>query len=169
MLTPDQQKLVEEAAQWVPACVKAFIQNMPCLRDAASMCDLESAAYLGCCLAARTYNPTKGKVSAYFGVAIKNAMLKEIQKEIKAGSTSVYRISLSAAEKRSKARREQPPSAISPFMKLTEEERSLIERHVVGSHSFRSLGRQEGCDPRTAKRRVMASIDKLRQEFDDSP
>jgi DNA-directed RNA polymerase specialized sigma subunit len=169
MLTPDQQKLVEEAAQWVPACVKAFLKNMPCLRPVATMCDLDGAAYLACCSAARTYNPEKGSVSAYFSVAIKNAMLQEIQREIATGSTSVYRISPKAAEKRMPVPKSPEPSAIGPLLELTEEERGWIERHVFDGHSFRSLGRQEGCDPRTAKRRLIASLDKLRQVFDDSP
>lgn len=169
MLNPDQQKLVEEAARMVPACVQAFLRNMPCLRPVAGMCDLDSAAYLACCSAAKTYNPNKGSVSAYFSVAIKNGILQEIQKEIATGSTSIYRISPKAAEKRMPVSKEPEPSAIGPLLQLTEIERSWIERHVFDGASFRSLGRQEGCDPRTAKRRLMASLDRLRQVFDDSP
>jgi RNA polymerase sigma factor (sigma-70 family) len=170
MLTPDQQKLVEEAIELVPVCLNVFLKTMPCLREVAKACDLESAAYLACCKAARTYRKDAGTgVSAYFSVAIKNAMLREVQNEIKTRSSSIYRISLDAAEKRQPPQRQQEPAAMQSLLSLTAEERSWIERHVFESTSFRAFGREAGCDPRTAKRRLQSHLDKLRQAYEEEP
>ena len=49
------------------------------------------------------------------------------------------------------------------------QERSWIERHVFESTSFRAFGREAGCDPRTAKRRLQSHLDKLRQAYEEEP
>lgn len=168
-LTPEQQRLVEEASRWVPNCVKIFLQNMPCLREVANLCDLESAAYLACCKAAKTFDPTKGNMSAYFGVAIKNGILREIQTEMKTGSTSIYRISPQEAERRMAVTNKSRERVMESLLALTEEERRWIEMYVFDEASFRSIGRREGCDRRVAKKRVLTHIDKLRRACDDTP
>lgn len=169
MLTKEQQRLAEEASRWVPRCVAAFLNNMPCLREAARLCDLESAAYLAVCKAARTYNPDRGAAPTYFGIAIKNAMLREIQNEMKTGSTSIFRISPEECERRMPVRKTAEESAIACLLAMTAEEREWIESFVFDGASFRALGRQAGCDARTAKRRLLAHIEKLRKACDDSP
>ena len=168
-LTPEQQKLVEDSAKWVPYFVKMFLKNMPCLRSAAQLCDLESAAYLACCRAAKTFDPAKGNASAYFSIAIKNGMLQEIQREMRTGSTSVYRISPVEAERRMKATSSRIEPVMKAMLTLTEEERARIEEFVFEKGSFNSFGRQDGCNPKRAKRIFMASIAKLRRAIDDTP
>lgn len=169
MLTPEQQKLVEDSAKWVPYFVKVFLKNMPCLREAAQLCDLESAAYLACCRAARTFDPARGNPSAYFSTAIKNGMLREIQREMRTGSTSIYRISPAAAERRMKFSAARAESVMKAMLTLTEEERSRIEEFVLEKGSFNAFGRRDGVSPKRAKRVFLDSLAKLRHAIDDTP
>jgi DNA-directed RNA polymerase specialized sigma subunit len=170
MLNADQQKLVEEAIKLVPVCINVFMQTMPCLRSVAASCDLESAAYMACCKAAKTYDPSRSKnLSAYFSVAIKNGMLREVQNELKTQAHSVLRLSLSQAQQRQKPKSQPPDAAISSLMRLTEQEREWIERFVFEETSFNALGRDAGCAPKTAKRKLMSHLDRLRQAYEDEP
>jgi len=168
-LTPEQQQLAKDAAKWVPRYVKLFIDSMPCLRSAASMCDLESAAYLACCNAARTYKPSKGGPSAYFSVAIKNAMLREIQKEISTGSTSVYRISVEESQRRCPPNTKLREVAMTCLKGMDPEEREWIESYVLEGASIRSLGRRFGLDFRNTEKRLFAILEKLRRAVNDAP
>lgn len=168
MLTPDQQRLVEEAVKMVPVCLNVFLKCMPCLRSVAESCDLESAAYLACCKAAVTFDPARHEhFSTYFSVAIKNGMLREVQNEMKSQSHSILRVSLDQAQKRQPPKSPPSTAAVNSLLKLTEEERSWIERHVFDGTSFRAFGRESGCDHRTAKKRLKSRLDKLRQAWED--
>lgn len=172
MLTPDQQRLVEQAIKLVPVCVAAYKKSLPWLHKVMRLCDLESAAYLACCKAARTYDPSRGVgISAYFSVAIRNAMSREISNEIRSGSTSIARIPLLESDER--VREVMTTIAEDPVFRalqsLTDEERSWIERHVFDGTSYRAFGREANCDPRTAKRRIRCHLDKLRQAYEDDP
>ena len=170
MLTPDQQGIAEEAMKLVPVCIRTFLNAMPCIRQVAECCDLESAAYFACCKAAKTYDPTRGVgVSAYFSVAIKNAMLREVQKEIKTQAHSIKRIPLEEIHRRQPPKREQGESALPALLQLTEEERDWIEQYVFEGASFRAFGRQSGRDPRTAKKILKSHLDKLKTAFEEQP
>lgn len=172
MLTPDQQRLVEEAIKIVPVCVASYKRALPWLRKVMRLCDLESAAYLACCKAARTYDPNRGVgISAYFSVAIRNAMSREISNEIRSGSTSIARIPLLESDARvlEAMTTIADDPVFSALGALTEQERSWIERHVFDGTSYRAFGRESNCDPRTAKRRLRAHLDKLRDAYEDSP
>lgn len=170
MLTPDQQKLVEEAVKMVPVCLNVFLKCMPCLRPVAESCDLESAAYLACCKAAVTFDQSRPEYfSTYFSVAIKNGMLREVQNEMKTHSHSIMRVSLEQAQKRQPPKSPPSDAAVNSLMRLTEDERSWIERFVFDGTSFRAFGREADCDHRTAKKRLMSRLDKLRQAYEDDP
>jgi len=168
-LTPEQQKLASDAAKWVPRCVKRFIDSMPCLRSAASLCDLESAAYLACCKAARTYKPSKGNPSAYFSVAIKNAMLREIQREISTGSTSIYRITIEESQRRTPPIKGLRETATACLKNMEPEEREWIESYVIEGASIRSLSRRFGLDFRNTEKRLFGYLEKLRRAVNDAP
>lgn len=162
--------MAEEAAKLVPVCIRVFLRHMPCLRPVAQVCDLESAAYVACCKAARTYDPGRGVgVSAYFSVAIRNAMLREVQKEIKTQAHSIKRISLDEAGRRQPPKREASEAAMPAMLKLTDEERDWIESFVFDGTSFRAFGRQAECDPRTAKKLLKSRMNKLRDLVEDEP
>lgn len=169
-LTPEQQALAEEAAKLVPVCIKVFLRQLPCLRAIAQVSDLESAAYVACCKAARTYDPTRGVgVSAYFSVAIRNAMLREVQREIKSRAHSIQRISIEEAGRRQPPKREALEAALPALLELTEEERDWIESAVFDGTSFRAFGRRASCDPRTAKRLLKSYLAKLKDLVEDQP
>lgn len=170
MLTPEQQSLAEEAAKLVPVCISAFLRQLPCLRAVAQLCDLESAAYVACCKAARTYDPSRGVgISAYFSVAIRNAMLREVQKEIKTRAHSIQRIPLSEIHNREPPKKTEADVAIPAMMQLSDEEREWIESFVFDGKSFRAFGRTAGCDPRTAKKMLKSHLDRLRGMVDEQP
>lgn len=175
MLTPDQQRLVEEAIKLVPVCVSVFKRSMPCLRKVAGRCDLESAAYLACCRAARTFDPNRGVgISAYFSVAIKNGMLHEVQAELKSRSTSIQRIPLTENDLRLQVAARQEGAMSRAFMTLTQEERDLIERRmaggVVNDHRERDkIPSKRKWRAHMTRRKLRASLDKLRKAYDDMP
>ena len=166
-LTEEQKKIAEQAIELIPACMAAFWKNFPCLREVSGICDLESAAQLACCKAARTYNPEKCGISAYFSVAIRNAFLKEIQKEIRTRSTSIYRISLEQAEQRSVPERPETEAALPALQDMPEEIRAWIESYVFDGGNFSVLGRRHGVHRRTAKKRLMSYLDRLREDYED--
>jgi DNA-directed RNA polymerase specialized sigma subunit len=170
MLTPEQQAIAEQAMKLVPVCVRTFLKNMPCIRQVAECCDLESAAYFACCRAARTYDPTRGVgLSAYFSVAIKNGMLQEVQKELKSQSHSIKRIPLDEIHRRQPPKREQGEQALPALLELAEDEREWIEQNVFEGASFRAFGRQTGRDPRTAKKILKSHLDKLKTAVERRP
>lgn len=169
-LTPEQQKLAEEAAKLVPVCIAVFLRRLPCLRSVAQICDLESAAYVACCKAARTFDPTKGVgISAYFSVAIRNAMLREVQKEIKSQSHSIRRIPLEEIYNRAPVKQPKAEAAMPAMLHLTDEEREWIEEFVFDGKSFRAFGRKAGCAPRTAKKMLKGHLDRLKDLLDEQP
>jgi len=169
-LTPEQQKVAEEAAKLVPVCLAVFMKHLPCLRAIAQVSDLESAAYVACCKAAKTYDPERGAgVSAYFSVAIRNAMLREVQREIKSRAHSIQRISLDEAGRRQPPKREASEAALPAMLKLSDEEREWIESFVFDGTSFRAFGRQAKCDPRTAKKVLKSRLAKLKDLVEDQP
>ena len=82
MLTRKQQALAEEAMELLPVCLKDFRNRYPFLRAIAQVADLESAALLAITKASRTYDPERAGISAYFSKTIRNACLREIEKEL---------------------------------------------------------------------------------------
>ena len=167
-MTPDQQTLVEEAIKLVPICVRVFLKSAPGLRGVVRHDDLESAAYLACCKAARTFDRGRGVgVSAYFSVAIRNGMLREIQRELRRRQRNQNQIPMEIAEK------ERPPDpagsdVFASLATLPEEERRWIERHLFEGISLRALGRQSGVSVKTVKKRLLLFLDKVKFVHDDS-
>ena len=174
MLTPDQQKLVVEAIKLVPVCVSVFKRSMPCLREVAGRCDLESAGYLACCRAAKTFDPSRAGISAYFSVAIKNGMLREVQKELKSRSGSISRIPFVEQDIRLQVAAKEPSAMSRAIMTLTEEERTLIEKRMSGGAVVDLRQRQEPSSKKKwkaqqARQRLKSSLDKLRRAYEDTP
>ncbi len=166
-MTAAQQAVAVRAMALIPACLRDFYKRFACLRPVAANCDLEGAAMLAVCTAARTYDEERAGLSAYFSVAIKNGCLREVQKEIRSQSHSHYRITFEALTQRVKVKNSQvepSESKVFPTMMagLTETERNWIESWVFDKTSLRAFGRQSGKDPRTAKRLLLSYLDKCR-------
>jgi len=169
MLTKEQQKVAEQALPLVKVCIASFSRAYPCLRKVAACCDLEGAAYLAVRRAAKTYNPDKAGISAYFSIAIRNAMLQEVQREMRTQAHSIRRIPLEQVNAREPPKEGQPAVALAALLELTEEERDWIERWVFDGTSFRAFGRESGRDPRTAKKILKARLMKLKDRIEDQP
>lgn len=159
MLTPDQQRIAEQAMEIVPACLADFRRRYRCFGEIADRADLESVAYLTICQAARTYDPSKSGLSAYFSRAIINRCLSEIGREIKSRMHSIYRISLEAAEAR------QPPEAgpdrdtLIDFSCLPDEVREVVEARVFDQQSYRVFAEKNGVTIRQARRVITSHLD----------
>lgn len=169
MLTPDQQVLVEEAIQLVPTCVRVFLKAMPRLRGVVRQSELESAAYLACVKAARTFDPSRGVgVSCYFSVAIKNGMLREVLQEIRRRGRSRCMLTVEEVELVVLQRRKAPTDALASLSAMEDHERRMIEQHLFEGVSFRELGRIYGISGKSAKKKFMSYLDKAKEIHDDS-
>ena len=162
MLTDDQRRLAEKAMELVPVCLADFRRRYACFRVISEQADLESAALLAITRAARTYDPNRAGISAYFSRAIRNACLREIERELRSNSHSVYRISYEAAEYR------EPPKAqpladplLTAIQDMSPEDRRVIEERVLHNKSIRAFADDWGCSTRQAKKRIMIRLDRL--------
>lgn len=169
MLTPEQQRLAEEALELVPVVLSTFKRRYACFQAMFDRVDLESAAYLAVTRAARTYDPKKAGVSAYFSRAIVFTCLREIENELKHGAWSPYRITLEAAEHRQP--QESKPLAdpmLAAIQNLSEADRRIIEERVFDNKSIRAFAREWGISTRQAKRQIMCRLDRLAEHWRDS-
>lgn len=170
MLTPEQQAIAEEAVRLIRPVYVAFHRRMPCLRAMMKVCDLEGAAQLAVCKAAKTYDPERGVgVSAYFSVAIKNAFLREIEREMKSMAHSIRRIPIEEVDMRATPKMPVNEAAMPALLKLTDEDRAWIESYVFDGGSFKSLARDHDIDHRFAKRLIKARLGRLRNAVEDEP
>ena len=171
MLTRKQQALAEKAMELLPVCLNDFRNRYPFLREIAKVADLESASLLAITKASRTYDPEKAGISAYFSKAIRNACLKEIEKEIRSRSHSVYRISFEMLEKRQERDRDSEPLAdpiMSELVNLSLEDMSDIESRAFENKSIRAFSREWGISVRQAQKKLMVKLDKLSDCWRDS-
>ena len=170
MLNAIQQGYATEALAFVSPCIDYFLNHYPCLREVVDPEELNSAALFACATAAKTYDPNKAGISAYFSRAIIHELLKSCRREIRSRSRSVYRVSLTVAERR-QAVRCQPlaDAAVLALTTLTERDREWIEAHCFEQQSVRSLARQHGVSARQATKILRARLSKLRKATVDQP
>lgn len=170
MLTVEQQRLAEKALELVPVVLVRFKQRYACFSSLWNQVDLEGAAHVAITRAARTFDPEKAGVSAYFSRAIINSCLTAVEKEIKSNLCSPYRISLAAAEHR-QPRQEQPMAdpMLTAIQNLSDEDRRIIEERVFDSKSIRAFAREWNISTRQARKRIMCRLDKLADHWRDSP
>jgi RNA polymerase sigma factor (sigma-70 family) len=169
MLTPEQQALAEEAMELLPVCLNDFRNRYPFLRAIAAVADLESAALLAITKAARTYDPNRAGVSAYFSKTIRNACLREIENEIKSRSHSHYRISFEMLEARMDVENEPLADPImSELVNLSEEDMRDIEARAFENKSIRAFSREWGISTRQAKKKLMVKLDRLAEAWRQS-
>ena len=167
-LSAEQQGYVEKAAPVIRACISAFVLKNPDLRDLAKRCDLEAAAEQAACLAALTYDPTKAGISAYFSVAIRRALFKEIQARQRherrmQSAWELCKPALNPHIERMKRRATQALQMLSPY------EKRLLEDHLIEGVTLKRLGREQDLDPRIIRKRINSAIDRLRDAEKDLP
>jgi RNA polymerase sigma factor (sigma-70 family) len=166
MLTDEQRSLVESAMPVVPKVIAAFWKKYPHLRKPLGRIDAECVANLAICKAARTYDPSKSKVTTYFSTAIRNALLKEIDKTRRLRYDSPLRVPLEMAM-RTVAAEETPYTRLQlAIARLPPKTRRLVYARFYQGRSLRELGQQSGCDSRTIRRRLEAALKKLESLLD---
>jgi len=152
-------------------CIDYFIRSYPCLRGVIEPEEMQSAAFFACASAARTYQPEKAGISAYFSRAILHELLKSCQRELKHGTRSVYRISMKALEQRQRVKKQHSLAdpTLAAFQLLSDVDRSWIERHVFEGVSIRALSRAEQVSSRQARKLLRLRLDRLRKSSYDQP
>jgi len=175
-LNKEQQLLVEQNLSIIPKVIAAFNKKMPCLRQVAKCCDLESAAYLAICKAARTYNPDHPAAAApstYFYRAIHHALLREVQREINSNAHSIARIPLDEIYNRQRVTREEIQIAYKVLGSIPEQQRDWIERMVLyGSRNgggFANFARESGIDHRRVRKIILEILERLALAAEDLP
>jgi RNA polymerase sigma factor (sigma-70 family) len=166
MLSDAQKKYAEQAIALVEPCIAFFIQTYPCLRGVLSEAEMLSAAYYACAAAAKTYDPQRAGVSAYFSKSIMHELLKSCRREIRSDAQSVYRIPLDEVEQRWRKRpqddRESRVKAMEQSLAaLPSRDRNWITAFVE-CRSMREVSRKTGVPIRRVTREVNASLQVLR-------
>lgn len=161
-LTAEQQRLAEQAMEIVPKAIVAFRCRYPSLRRQVATIDATSVAYLAICKAAATYDPEQSKVTTYFSMAIRNALLKEIDKNRRMRYDSPDRVPMELAEALAVSRQHGFSTRIqAAIARLPAKSRRLIHLRFFRGLSLREIGEQSACDPRTIQRRLAVALDCL--------
>ena len=176
MLDDKQQKLVEDSLHIVPKVITAFVKKYACLREVARCCDLESAAYLALCTAARTYDPDRPDAAApttYFYRAIHNGLLREVQKEINTQAHSIARIPLEEVHNRSKPEPPKHEVAFEVLQNISDRDRDWIERYILyGARSdggYATFSRESGIDHRRVRKIILDLVEELSRLVENHP
>jgi len=160
-LTEAQQLLAEEAMAVVPKAIIAFRCRYPSLRKPLRQIDSTSVAYLAICRAATTYNPDVSKVTTYFSMAIRNALLKEIDRNRRARYDSPDRVPMELAEALAIAPHSMATKLQTAIARLPGKYRKLIHMRYYKGLSLREIGEHARCDPRTIRRRLASALEVL--------
>lgn len=153
----------------VPKALAAFARRYPSLRKQLRSIDSESVAYLAICRAARTYDPAQSKVTTYFSMAIRNAVLKEIDRNRRHRYDAPERVPMEMAEALAAGGKNLATRLQGAVARLPAKSRRLIHARFYKGLSLREIGEQAGCDPRTIQRRLAAALYILQRLLDSEP
>jgi DNA-directed RNA polymerase specialized sigma24 family protein len=172
MLTEDQRQYAQTAidSDLPSKCIDYFLKNYPCLREVLDPDEMQASAYYACTSAAKTYDPSRAGISAYFSKAILHELLKGCKRELKHGSRSLYRISLRAIERRQKV--EKQPLAdplLAALRSLPPEEVTYVTQHYREGVSIRSMAVQCNITTRQIGNRIRAGLRKIGESIEDQP
>lgn len=168
-LTDEQRALAERALEIVPKAIYAFRCRYPTLRKRLSRIDAESVAYMAVCKAAVTYNAAKSQVTTYFSMAIRNALLKEVDKERRYRYDAPNRVPMELAEALATARYGLATKLQTAIARLPAKSRRLIYLRFYRGMSLREIGEQAQCDPRTIGRRLAVALEALQSLLQSEP
>lgn len=159
-LTPEQQRLAEDALQYVEVCVASFVRANPSYRRMLRHCDLDSTAQLAVVQASLTYDPAKSQPQTYYGAAIRHALLKEVRRVKRSREGDDGRIALpkALALKLEGASRED---ALLCLETLPQYSRSVVQRHVLHHKSMAQIAREDKVAWQTVKARLTQAYDQL--------
>jgi RNA polymerase sigma factor (sigma-70 family) len=168
-LTDEQRQLAEQAMEIVPKAIIAFRCRYPTLRKQVASIDAESVAYLAICRAATTYDPAQSKITTYFSMAVRNALLKEIDRNRRARYDSPDRVPLELAEALAIAPSSMSTKLQTAIARLPAKARKLIHLRFYKGLSMREIGEQSRCDPRTIRRRLSVALEMLQTLLQSEP
>lgn len=167
MLSDSQRATAEQALELVGPCISYFLDNYPCLREVMTIEDMQSAAAYACASAAKTYDPTRAGISAYFSRAILHELLKSCQRELK--GNGVWRVSLAVAEVRMPLGKlaeddpaeSMPAPVIEALASMSAEDRRWIQSCTIEGVSVREMSRREGISTRQGAKLLRAKLSRL--------
>ena len=170
-LSEQQSQYVAEALAIIPAAVRTFRKRHPAWRACLGRLDVESICHLAICKAATTYNPARSQVTTYFSMAMRNALVKAVQKEyryVQAGRAPTQEaIEARAAEARLTERLQG--SVQEALSKLPPRSKFLLHLKFARKMSLRQLAEHSGRDARTIQNWLNEAMDQmetlLRSEF----
>lgn len=165
-LTPQQQRTAEEALQYVEPAVTMYRLRNPSYRKAFRVIDAFSVARYAVADAARTYDPAKSQPTTYFSCAIRNALYREVQKWKRSREGSAERMHLDKVIDNHLTDDAQP-IALECLKQLPDEQRDLIERHLLDGQSLLAIGDLIGRDWRTVRSRISRSLAQLSRCWQD--
>jgi RNA polymerase sigma factor (sigma-70 family) len=165
-LTRQQQLVAENALQFVEPAVTMYRLRNPSYRKAFRVIDAFSVARYAVADAARTYDPAKSQPTTYFSAAIRNALYREIQKWKRSREGAAERMHL---EKLLDNHTDEvlPPIALECLNHLPDEQRDLVERHLLDGQSLLAIGDLIGKDWRTVRGRIARSLEQLHECWQD--
>lgn len=167
-LNKRQQRVAEQALQFVKPSVAVFSKRNPDLRAAISRVDMISVANHAVCLAAFTYDETKSKPTTYFGSAIRHALYREVLNQQKQDGRYVPTGSIiDPVPNRNRTRQEM--RALKALRLLSVYDRTLLEDRLIEQVTLEQLGEEQAIDPRTVSKRVKEAVEKLRTAEHDLP
>jgi len=151
----------------VEPAIKAFLSRNPGLRHTARRSDLESVAMQAVCMAALTYDPAKSKITTYFSTAIRHAIAREIFGQQRRDRR--FSLQSKPVDPKPRLPGKEMQFAYKALRMLPDEQRRLIEDRVIEQVTLGQLGREQGVDPRTIAKRVLAAVALLRHAAQDLP
>lgn len=153
----------------VPKAIIAFRCRYPTLRKQVAQIDATSVAYLAICRASTTYDPAQSKITTYFSMAVRNALLKEIDRNRRARYDAAERIPMDMAEMLVSAPQRASTKVQTAIARLPAKYRRLIHLRFFKGLSLREIGEQAKCDPRTIRRRLSSALGVLETLLDSEP
>lgn len=157
-LTAEQQGYVEDAVKIIPVVIAAFLRSNPNDKEISGRVDLVGTAQTAVCLAALTYDPAKAGISAYFSVAIRRLLTKEIASRRRhEGRMRVgWGITVEPASPPAMGRMTKALSM------LPLDEKQLIEDYYVSGVTLERLSREQNSHIKTVRKRIRRALEKLR-------
>lgn len=172
-LTAKQQQYVADALRIMPAAVRTFRSRHASWRGVMARIDVDSVAHLAICKAARTYDPARSRVTTYFSMAIRNALVKACRKEFRYVQATTERVSVARdpdLEHLGRRRTEQLQGAVQlALAQLPDRAKLVLHLKYARRMSLRQIAEVSGRDARTIQRiladAVMTLETLLRNDF----
>jgi len=165
-LTPEQQRLAEDALRFVQPTIAVFVRRNPDLRASIRRTDMTQVAQMAVCMAAFTYDPARSKPTTYFSSAIRHALYRAVlTQQRQDGRYIPTEVIVDPPTTRSQTRAEM--RAMRALRSLSAYDRRLLEDRLIEQVTLEQLSCEQGCDPRTVGKRVKQAIEKLRAAESD--